>query len=237
VDGTFVGYNTTLNLPVTNDRTVSAAFGAPAAFCDVTANTPYAEAIMQLSARGIARGFANPNGSGNCFGPSDPVVRAQTSGFLARLAGWDQDQQTNSFPDRCDANGQNCIDTELWNDVSVLAFHDVARGFGDHTFRPRADVVHGQVVSFVARTFVAKGWWVPTQQDDPSVYPGVPADSGHRLDVLTFAQYAGVIPGTSGKSDPWNDPNTGYASQASRAWVAGVIWQAYSSYWSTNHIP
>jgi hypothetical protein len=65
----------------------------------------------------------------------------------------------------------------------------------------------------------------------------VPADSGHRLDVLTFAQYAGVIPGTSGKSDPWNDPNTGYASQASRAWVAGVIWQAYSSYWSTNHIP
>ncbi|MGN6698057.1 MAG: InlB B-repeat-containing protein [Thermomicrobiales bacterium] len=237
VDGTFVGFNTTLNLPVTNDRTVSAAFAAPTTFCDVTATTPYADAIWQLSARGVARGFANPHGSGNCFGPSDPVIRAQTSGFLARMAGWDKNQQTNTFPDRCDANGQNCIDAELWNDVSVLAFHDVARGFADHTFRPRANVVPGQVISFVARTFVAKGWWVPAQQDDPNVYPGVPADSGHRLDVLTYAQYAGVIPGTTGKSDPWNDPNTGWSAQASRSWVAGVIWQAYNAYWSTNHIP
>ncbi|HEX2184003.1 MAG TPA: S-layer homology domain-containing protein, partial [Chloroflexota bacterium] len=41
-----------------------------AAFCDVSPADPWYEAVTQLSARGIIRGYAN-----GCFGPNDTTLR------------------------------------------------------------------------------------------------------------------------------------------------------------------
>ena len=57
-------------------------------------------------------------------------------------------------------------------------------------------------------------------QDNPAIYPNVPLDSGHRLDLLTFAKYAGGIAGRPQGQD-WADWNT----PASRGWVAQGVGQ------------
>ena len=242
VDGVFVGFGVPLNLPVTKDRTVVATFALIPSFCDVTPSTQYYTAIANLSARGMILGSDNPNGAGKCFRPGDEIIRAETAGLIARAFGWDKETHANPFPDRCDPNNPaNCIDTELWNDVASLAFYGVAQGFPTNEFRPYDPVVHGQVVSFVVRSLNYidgdKPDWNTVTADDPTVYPGVPASSGHRLDLVTFVTNAGLVPGTSAKTNPYNDPATGYAANASRAFVAQTLWQAYSFYYSINRIP
>jgi CSLREA domain-containing protein len=242
VDGTFVGFGVPLNLPVTKDRTVVATFAPIPSFCDVTPSTQYYTAIANLSARGIILGGDNPNGPGKCFRPGDEIIRAETAGLIARAFGWDKETHQNPFPDKCDPNNPaNCIDNELWNDVASLAFYGVAQGFPTNEFRPYDPVVHGQVVSFVVRSLNYidgdKPDWNTITVDDPTVYPGVPAGSGHRLDLVTYVTNAGLVPGTAAKTDPYNDPATGYAANASRAFVAQTLWQAYSYYYSINRIP
>lgn len=242
VDGVFVGFGVPLNLPVTQDRTVVATFAAIPSFCDVTPSTTFYTAIANLAARGIIMGSDNPAGSGKCFRPGDEIIRAETAGLIARAFGWDRETHANPFPDRCNPDpAQGCIDAELWNDVAALAFYGVAQGFPTDEFRPYDPVVHAQVVSFVVRSLNYidgdKPDWNTITVDDPTVYPGVPASSGHRLDLVTYVTNAGLVPGTSAKTDPYNDPATGYAANASRGFVAQTLWQAYSYYYSINRIP
>jgi hypothetical protein len=242
VDGVFVGFGVPLNLPVTKDRTVVATFAPVPSFCDVTPSTPYYEAIANLAARGIIFGSDNPSGPGKCYRPGDEIIRAETAGLIARAFGWDQETHPNPFPDRCDpSNPANCIDDELWNDVGALSFYGVAQGFLTHEFRPYDPVVHAQVVSFVVRAFNYidgdKPDWNTITVDDPTIYPGVPADSGHRLDLDTYVTNAGLVPGTASTADPYDDPATGYAANASRGFVAQTLWQAYQYYYGTNRVP
>ncbi len=227
VDGTFVGFANPLVLPVTRDRAVVATFAAQVAFTDVPGGSPYAEAIGQLAARGILRG----PGDGTAR-PSDTLLRAQIAGLLVRLAGWDAETSSNPFRDRCDATGANCIDPALWNEVAVLSFHNVARGFPDNVYQPREAVIHAQVISFITRTMVAKGYWTQADADDPTIYPNIPSASGHRLDLVTFVRNAGAAPG-----HPANQTWADWDQAATRGWTAGILWQAYSSYFSTNSIP
>ena len=227
VDGTVVGFGNPLALLVNKERAVQATFAARPAFSDVPTTHPAYEAITQLAARGVARGFGD-----GTFHPNEGLLRAQMAGFLVRLAGWGGETPANPFRDRCAANGQGCIDAGLWNEVAVLAFHDVARGYPDNVYLPRAAVVHAQVISFITRTMVAKGWWDLAAEDDPAIYPNVPAASGHRLDLVTFVKYAGPVPGRPANR-PWGD----WDQPASRGWTAGVLWQAYSSYFGTNRVP
>ncbi len=227
VDGAFVGFGNPLALPVTKARTVVATFAPRPAFGDVPTGAPDHEAITQLAARGIIRGF----GDGTAR-PDAVLLRAQMAGLLVRTAGWDGESRTNPFRDRCDEAGGACIDPGLWNEVAILNFHNVARGYPDNVYLPRADVLHVQVISFITRTMVAKGYWNLVQTDDPGLYPDVPAASGHRLDLLTFVKYAGAVPGqpTDGPWADWDGP-------ASRGWTASLLWQAYSSYYGTNRVP
>jgi CSLREA domain-containing protein len=228
VDNVFVGFGSPFTMPVTKNRTVVATFAPIQNFCDVSASNPNYEAIVNFAARNVARGYGD-----GCFHPNDMVVRAQAAGFVARMFGLDKQTHSNPFPDRCDANGQNCIDNELWNDVGVLTFYDIIRGYQDQTFRPRADVLHAQVISLIARGFASQNYWLVATQDDPSIYPNVPADSGHRLDLITYVnntQATGGIPDRPADQD-WTDWNT----PASRGWFVEVLWRAYKAYWSTNH--
>ncbi len=225
VDGASAGLANPLTITMNANHTAVAAFAPQPSFADVTSGTPYRDAILQLAARGIIKGF----GDGS-FGPALPIKRAESAALIARAMGWDAEDHGNSFIDRCDpTNPANCIDADLWRNVGALAFYDVARGFPGREYRPRDEVVHAQVISFITRAMVAKGYWTQARADDPSIYPNVPASSGHRLDLITFVRNAGAIPDHPVNQN-WDDWNTA----ASRGWYAAVLDQALRSRFVTT---
>src|SRR3712207_9456047 len=65
----------------------------------------------------------------------------------------------------------------------------------DGQYRPTNPVVQAQVISFITRAMVARGYWQPVTVDDPALYPNVSFATGHRWDLLTYHRYAGAIPG------------------------------------------
>ncbi len=192
-----------------------------AAFCDVSPADPWYEAVTQLSARGIIRGYAN-----GCFGPNDTTLRAQMAAMIARAMGWDAEDHGNPFPD------QGPVDADLWRNVGTLAYYGVARGYQDGKYRPTNPVLHVQVVSFITRAMVAKGYWQPVTADDPSLYPNITVASGHRWDVLTYYKNAGAIPGADPAAN-W----AAWASPATRGWFALAEWEALDRYCSVDRMP
>ena len=225
VDGAFVGFANPLTIGMNANHTVSAAFAPAPAFGDVSSGTPYNEAITRLAARGIIRGFEDGS-----FGPDLAVKRAESAALIARAMGWDAEDHGNNFIDRCDpVDPNNCIDANLWRNVGTLAFYDVARGFPGGEYRPRDEVAQVQVISFVTRAMVAKGYWIAATTDDASIYPNVSVDSGHRLDLVTFVRYAGAIP-----NRPVNQNWADWTNSAPRGWYAGVLDQALRSRFVTT---
>jgi subtilisin family serine protease len=223
VDGTFAGWNPALALTLGGPRTVVATFLTRPGFSDVATTDPAWAAITELAARGVIKGY----GDGR-FGPDDPVLRAQVAALLVRAFGWDNAAPGAPSP-FSDLEG---LDPELQRAVAILAARGIAQGYPDGTFDPTGEVLRIQVISFVTRSMVQAGYWQAVTQDDTNVYPNVPLDSGHRLDLLTFVKYAGAIPG-----QPVNQPWAGWNTSGPRAWTAQVLWQALDSYFSANHVP
>ncbi len=180
-------------------------------FPDVSATNPYREAIGQLAARGVIRGYAD-----GTFGPADQIVRAQMAALIARAMGWDADNWGTRFPDR------GVVDADLWRNVGALEHYGVARGYADGTYDPTGQVLNAQAISFITRALVAKGVW-QQQADDLALYPNVPANSGHRQDLATYFHYASAVPGTNPVAvwSEWNQP-------ATRGWFAQALWQAFA---------
>ncbi|MGN6672035.1 MAG: InlB B-repeat-containing protein, partial [Thermomicrobiales bacterium] len=258
VDGTFVGFGVPLDLPMTLSHTVVATFNTTPVFSDVTGSTPFAAAISQLAARDILRGYLPSTCQAAhlttpCAGPGDFLGRAQAAALTARPFGWQTQHAANPFPDRCSATNPNdCIDDELWNDIGVLNSKNIARGYPDPLacapygttapcYLPRTDVLHIQVVSLITRAMEAAGYWQAVTVDNPALFANVPMSTNERLDLLTYLHY--VQPYTNANSLPLLPTLSGtatfpgYADPASRGYAAQVIWQAYASYWSTNHLP
>jgi hypothetical protein len=189
-------------------------------FSDVSGDPETVNAIYQLAARGIIKGYED-----GTFGPSDPTVRAQMAALISRSIGWGNEDHGNTFPDR------GPVDDELWRQVGNLDFYGVARGYSDSAtcasanttapcYLPLDEVTQVQTISFITRAMVRIGYWTP-QGDNQSLYPNVPASSGHRVDLATYVHYLGAVPGTSATSD-W----TSYDQPASRAFFALAEWQA-----------
>jgi uncharacterized protein len=225
VDGVFAGYANPLSVGMNADHTVNAAFAQRVTFSDVNAGTPFSDAILQLAADGIIRGFGD-----GTFGPGQRIKRAESAALIARAMGWDAEDRGNPFLDRCDpADPTNCVDDALWRDVGTLAFYDVARGYPNRLYYPRDEVTHIQVISFITRAMVAKGYWVQETADNPAIYPNVTEESGHRLDLVTFVKYAGAVPDRPA-GQRWAD----WTAPALRSWYAGVLRQALSSRFATT---
>jgi hypothetical protein len=221
IDGVFRGWANPLTLTMDAGHTVVANFARRRHFTDLPPGPPPYEAISQLAARLIILGYSNGN-----FGPDDTVQRAQMAALIARAMGWDREDHGNPFTD---GNG---IDPNLWRNVGTLAYHDVARGYGDGTFGTFDAVLRVQVISFIARGMVAQGRWVEETEDDPTLYPNVPASTGQRLDLVTFYRNAGAIPGTVATEDwpDWDAPST-------RGWFAEALWRAIDSYFGVDRVP
>jgi hypothetical protein len=249
VDGQFVGLKNPLKLGISKNRTVRAEFAPRAGFGDLPSNDPAAEAVAQLAARGFVRGT-----SPTTFEPTNPVLRAQAAALVGRTLGYTpQPPGSNPFPDRCDAQGQACIDDELWGFVATLAANGIARGWDDQMtcasigttspcYIPRDPVARIQMISFITRAFVDRGYWTRATVDT-GIYPNVPSNSSdptkdQRLDLVTFVNNTGLLPDlTTSNTLPSNGNFPGYDQQASRAYAARLLWQAYSAYYSVNRIP
>lgn len=190
---------------------------------DVSASTPYQDAIAQLAARGTIRGYAN-----GTFGPNDPTLRAQMAALIARGMVWEGESHTNPFKD------QSGVDPNLWRNVGTLAFRGVARGYTDTAtcaavhvappcYRPTDNVLYAQAIAFIARAMIAQGAW-QQQADDGVSYPNVPVSSGHRADLSTYVHYIGAVPGTSTTTQPWSV----WDQPSRRGWFAQALWLAIS---------
>jgi alpha-tubulin suppressor-like RCC1 family protein len=194
-----------------------------------------ANAITQLAARGVIKG-CDQTVSPPLFCPTDHSLRAQMAALIVRAVGWSAEAPSNAFTDQCDpTNAQNCVDNELWNDVGILAAKEVAKGYTDAAtcapaaapcYAARDDVLHAQVISFITRAMVKKGYWTQATTDDSTVYPNIPAASGHRLDFVTYVANVGPVPGTTSATQnfaDWNTPST-------RAWFAEALWLAIQNH-------
>jgi len=206
---------TTLALLVTILSLLSAPLGTLAAsppgdaFTDVPTSHPNFTAITWLAQRGIAKGYGD-----GTFGVNDSLVRGQAAGFITRALGWQFQTWPNTFPD------QGTLDADLWRNVGTLSHYGVAQGFQDGTFRPLDNVVKAQLISFITRAMVQKGYW-QSQPDVAGLFTDVPATSGHRADLATYRHYVGSIYGTpsDARFPDWQVP-------ATRAWVAEVLYRA-----------
>ncbi len=175
-----------------------------AGFPDVPTDAPYAEAVRQLVARGIVRGYADGR-----FGPEDPLLRAQTAVTIVRAMGLGGGTGARNFSD------QGATDAESWAAVRLLADRDIARGFPDGTFQPTGKLTRQQAISFVSRAMVALGQW--QEQSATVLFSDVALD--HRADVATYVRYVGGVPAAvSGR--------LGAADVAVRGWYAEVLWEA-----------
>jgi hypothetical protein len=221
VDGDFQGWANPLTITMADAHSVVANFARRRGYPDLPPGPAPYEAVSQLTARDIIRGYKNGD-----FGPTDPTLRAQMAALIARAMGWDTENWGTAFPD------QGEVDAELWRNVGTLAHYDVARGYGDGTYRPLDPVLQVQVISFITRAMVARHYWSPVTDDEPALYPNVPRDSGHRLDVLTYYHNAGTIPGAA-PDQPWMT----WTEPATRGWFALALWPALDSYFAVDRVP
>ena len=222
IDGQSASYANPLSININGrNYAVVATFAQQPIFSDVSAGIPGAEAIAQLAARGIIKGYQDGR-----FGPDDHTLRAQMAALICRAVGWDTEAYTTPFSDR------NGVDDDLWRNIGTLSYHNVARGYNSSTYGTTDNVLNVQVIAFISRAMVAKGYW-QQQSADSTSYPNVPSSSGHRDDLATYVHYAGTLPDfpdTSGAFANYDQPST-------RAWFARILWQALSSYFATNRVP
>lgn len=194
--------------------------GCPVTFTDVPQGHPYYQAITTLATDGVIRGY----GDGR-YGPEDTTLRAQMAVLIVRAMGWSGEHADNPFTD---GGG---LAPALWDAVAILAAKPfncgrsspcfVATGYGGTTFGPNDKVLHAQTISFITRAMIAKGEWQRQPDNDPGLYPSIAANSGHRLDVITYYHYAGAIPGTSPRAT-WPEA----FQPSNRGWFAQALYQA-----------
>src|SRR3712207_1082947 len=115
---------------------------------------------------------------------------------------------------------------------TLFPYTTLFRSYPDGKYRPTNPVLHAQVISFITRAMVAKGYWQPETADDPGLYPNITVASGHRWDVLTYYKHAGTVPGAA-PAATW----AAWASPATRGWFALAQWQALDSYWGVDRMP
>ena len=81
---------------------------------------------------------------------------------------------------------------------------------------------------------VAKGYWV-LQPDNPLIYPNVPASSGHRQDIATYAHYLFGVPESHFAGPQYDFPLWDQAAQ--RDWFALALWSALDNHLGADRVP
>ena len=196
VNGENAGSAATLTLTVDANTTVTAVFTQipssggstggsttePAdetPFTDVSADSPYADAILWAAKNGVTQGK-----TATTFGPSDPCTRGQIVTFLWRAAGSPAAKGTATVPADV-APGSYCYDAVAW-----ALENGITKGTTDTTFSPDAPCTRGQAVTFLFR---AQGG---SASGAATAFTDVAADS-YCADAVAWAVESGVTKGTT----------------------------------------
>lgn len=114
-------------------------------FKDVHKDTHYYEAVLNLSERGIVRGF--PDGT---FKPMAHVTRGQAAKMISLIVGLDTVQVKNPrFTDVA-------ISSEYYGPIAALVEAGVVTGYEDQTFRPSKSVTRAQMAKMIHLAFELK---------------------------------------------------------------------------------
>ncbi|HET7080262.1 MAG TPA: S-layer homology domain-containing protein, partial [Chloroflexia bacterium] len=246
LDGVYVGYHSPLTFTVHANHTLVGRFAARPSFTDVPTSDPDYQAITFLAALGVVNP-AGVNGSGQ-FQPDRDVLRAEMAAFVARDFGWQTEFHANAFPDKCDPQGQACVDDELWNNVAALADYGVVGGYTDAPtcasagtttpcYLPRDPVKRVQVLSIIARSFIKTpdlrptGFW-DRLDANLAQYTNVPNEGTQRSDLTTYRTNAGPIPGQASDTT-FPDPE----GNGLRRFVIEALYQAFVAQFGTDHVP
>ena len=196
VNGENAGSAATLTLTVDAKTTVTAVFTQipssggstggsttePAdetPFTDVSADSPYADAILWAAKNGVTQGK-----TATTFGPSDPCTRGQIVTFLWRAAGSPAAKGTATVPADV-APGSYCYDAVAW-----ALENGITKGTTDTTFSPDAPCTRGQAVTFLFR---AQGG---SASGAATAFTDVAAGS-YCADAVAWAVESGVTKGTT----------------------------------------
>ena len=148
-------------------------------FTDVSADSPYADAILWAAKNGVTQGK-----TATTFGPSDPCTRGQIVTFLWRAAGSPAAKGTATVPADV-APGSYCYDAVAW-----ALENGITKGTTDTTFSPDAPCTRGQAVTFLFR---AQGG---SASGAATAFTDVAADS-YCADAVAWAVESGVTKGTT----------------------------------------
>ena len=147
-------------------------------FPDVDETNVHADAISELTRRGLVGGFAD-----GTFGPAADVTRGQLAAIMARAADLDP-------VDAEEFDGEPFDDVESHTHEGViyaLAETGVISGFEDGTFGPDLPVRRDQAASLLAR-------WLALDPVDDDAFTDI-EDNVHREQINALAQ-AGIALGT-----------------------------------------
>ena len=115
-------------------------------FTDVSADSPYADAILWAAKNGVTQGK-----TATTFGPSDSCTRGQIVTVLWRAAGSPAAKGNVAVPADV-APGSYCYDAVAW-----ALENGITKGTTDTTFSPDAPCTRGQAVTFLCRAVGTEG--------------------------------------------------------------------------------
>lgn len=223
------GWANPLTITLGADHTVATTFAARPSFSDVPFGDPAYFAVTELAARGIVKGYDQAGCAAlgvafPCYGADDLTERAQVATFLARLLGVDdEDHGTGGFTDL------DGLPLDMQRAVGTLAHYGIMVGYGDGRFGPFNKITHTETILVISRAVVLEGDWTRATQDDPSIYPNLQLGPQARLDLVTFVQNAGNLPGFANDT-----PRAPVDQPAPREWTARALWLALNAYFGVD---
>jgi len=223
------GWANPLTVTLNGSHTVAATFATRPSFSDLPAGTVGDQAASELAARGIVKGYDQAGCAARgvafpCYGPTDSTERAQAAAFLSRLLGLDgEDHGNGGFTDL------DGLSPDLQRAVGTMAFHGIMVGYGGGRFGPFDRITHAETALVISRAMVFKGYWTRATVDVPAIYPNLDLGPQARLDLVTFVQNAGNLPGFANDIPRWplDLPTV-------RVWTAQALWQALDSYFGVD---
>ncbi|MBQ1501101.1 MAG: S-layer homology domain-containing protein, partial [Firmicutes bacterium] len=149
-------------------------------FSDVPANHWANEAVTDLAARGIIKGYGN-----KVFGADDPVKRCDLVAMLYRLSG-DEEAAGASYSD---------VPVDAYYAAAVVwaEKNGIVKGYPDGTFRPENEITREELAAMLYRYAAYKQ--IELTDGTAKVFKDADAISDYAKDAVDAMTKAGVING------------------------------------------
>lgn len=180
-------------------------------FGDVAANAWYQNAVEFVYEHEVMNGT-----SSTTFEPDSILTRAQVAQILYNLEDAPVVTGSSSFTD--------VIDTEQWYYKSVIwaQKNGVVQGYGDGTFRPKAEVTRQEFAQMLYNYAKFKGYNL-TDTGSLKIFPDVDSVSSWAETALSWANGNGLINGSEGYLLPQGLANRAQAASILMKFLQNVV--------------